>query len=148
LNVPQTEYNVTRDSWIQYGRGYALDETFALSMIHAYTCGLDRDQIFNHNPYYSPLYHKNHKGLPPTLLHLAEWDLLRDGGIAYYNKLIENGNTAKLTVFPKAYHGKLLSYLHSHPTLEKRVFDELLKWIWKLCKATKRFRVNVQVDQV
>ncbi|WBY01439.1 alpha/beta hydrolase [Ramlibacter tataouinensis] len=53
----------------------------------------------------SPLLHENHRGLPPALVLTAGFDPLRDEGVAYAQKLSENGNRAALVSFERQIHG-------------------------------------------
>lgn len=56
----------------------------------------------------SPLLHANHAGLPPALVLTAGFDPLRDEGIAYADKLSQDGTPATLVSFERQVHGFVL----------------------------------------
>ena len=55
--------------------------------------------------YYAPLHNKNFADLPPAYIEVAEMDTLRDGGLAYAEKLRQAGVYVEETTVPGAYHG-------------------------------------------
>lgn len=57
------------------------------------------------NYYAMPGYCRNLKGLSPTCVIVAEYDPLRDDGIAYANRLLESGVPCELVVAPRVGHG-------------------------------------------
>lgn len=48
---------------------------------------------------------ENHRDLPPTYIETAEFDCLHDGGVRYYNRLVESGNEAVLIETKGTMHG-------------------------------------------
>lgn len=48
---------------------------------------------------------ENHASLPPAYIETAEFDCLHDGGVKYYNRLIESGNKAVLIETKGTMHG-------------------------------------------
>lgn len=57
------------------------------------------------NPLVAPLLAEDLSHQPRTLVLVAEYDPLRDEGIAYANRLAEAGNSARWCVIPDALHG-------------------------------------------
>ena len=56
----------------------------------------------------SPMLHADHRNLPPAFVLTAGYDPLRDEGVAYAQKLSENGNRATLVSFERQIHGFIL----------------------------------------
>ncbi|MBL6938243.1 MAG: alpha/beta hydrolase [Alphaproteobacteria bacterium] len=54
----------------------------------------------------SPILAKTMKGLPPTLIRVGEWDVLRDEGIAYANRCRDAGVDVTLTLVPGESHSQ------------------------------------------
>jgi acetyl esterase/lipase len=79
-----------------------------------------------------PLHSKNLATLPPTLLITAEFDPLRDEGIAYAKKLRDAGVALQYRHFDTAAHGFACS---EGPNENFNVFmDDLVTWIKQLGK--------------
>lgn len=57
------------------------------------------------NPYAVPHCAASFNDLPPTILITAEYDVLREDGIAYYKKLIDAGNQVRYRDWPGMIHG-------------------------------------------
>ena len=81
------------------------------------------------NPYASPLLAKSHKDLPPAIVITAQFDILRDEGEAYAEKLKQAGVTAKLYRYDDMLHDFVLVdrlYDQAHDALDK-IAGELKK---------------------
>lgn len=87
----------------QYGHGFGLDD--AQDVAELYRAGAPQEIV-------SPLGTADHRALPPALLMLAEFDPLRDGGLAYGEALRAAG--VPVTVHVGAGH------LHGTPGLTAR----------------------------
>jgi acetyl esterase/lipase len=85
---PVTDADFTRESWKLYGQQRFLTASLMKWMWDQYIPAEKRKEI-----YASPLQATTEqlKGLPPTLIQVAENDILRDEGEAYGRKLLEAG---------------------------------------------------------
>ncbi|MGN7757895.1 alpha/beta hydrolase [Chryseobacterium sp. 22532] len=85
---PVTDANFERESWNLYGKQRFLTASLMKWMWDQYIPADKRKEI-----YASPLQAtiEQLKGLPPTLIQVAENDILRDEGEAYGRKLLEAG---------------------------------------------------------
>lgn len=91
-------------SYEERGTGYILDSEFARWSIRNYVPdGHDLE-----DPYLLPLAATDLDGLPPTLLMTAEFDPLRDEGIAYARKLEDAGVAVEHVHVADQMHGFLL----------------------------------------
>ena len=88
LIYPVTDLSSTRtESYDKHGEGYMLTKDGMIYFINHY---LDRDENKNH-PYASPLLAENLSNLPPALIIVAEFDVLRDECLAYADRLKKAG---------------------------------------------------------
>jgi acetyl esterase len=112
--VPMPTYQViayplmdTPDRWPSYrerGSGYMLDRAQLEWFLGNYLpAGCDPE-----DPYLFPLVARNLAGLPPALVMTAEFDPLRDGGVAYAKKLAEHGVPVEHLHVEDQMHGFLL----------------------------------------
>lgn len=112
--VPMPTYQVLAyplldmpDRWPSYrerGSGYMLDRAqLEWYLGHYLPAGCDRE-----DPYLFPLAARDLAGLPPALVMTAEFDPLRDGGIAYAEKLAEHGVAVERLHAEDQMHGFLL----------------------------------------
>ena len=87
LLCPIMDFASESDSRRALGRGYLVDrDTFEHDLKHYLPPGIDRA-----NPQVSPLRAAEIRDLPPTAIHTAEFDPLRDEGQAYATKLESAG---------------------------------------------------------
>jgi acetyl esterase len=95
------------DRWPSYeerGTGYTLDSEFARWSLRNYL----PDDYDPSDPYLLPLAAGDLSGLPPTLLMTAEFDPLRDEGIAYARRLQVAGVAVEHVHVEDQMHGFLL----------------------------------------
>lgn len=112
LEVPPTAMRPVGQSSIDYAHGFGLDELDL--MVSMYTGpGVAADANI------APLDVADLTGLPPTLVFVAEHDLLRDMGVEYADRLREAGVDVELVVG----HG----HLHGAPGLTA-TFDGARRW--------------------
>jgi acetyl esterase len=91
LVYPITDMCGRWPSYEERGSGYTLDSEFVRWSLGNYLpAGHDPA-----DPYLLPLAAADHGGLPPTLVMTAEFDPLRDEGIAYAQRLAEAGVTVR-----------------------------------------------------
>jgi acetyl esterase len=95
------------DRWPSYaerGDGYILDR----ALMEWYFGHCDPGGSPAENPYFIPLATEDLSGLPPTLVLTAEFDPLRDEGIAYARRLAEAGVAVEHLHASQQMHGFLL----------------------------------------
>ena len=83
------------------GPGYSLTRDDAWFVNHLYC------QNWNEDAYdwrASPVLAPSLKGMPPTLIHVGDWDVLRDEAIFYANRLRDAGCDVKLVVQSQQSH--------------------------------------------
>jgi acetyl esterase len=86
LDVPATDLTLSQPSIDRLGTGYGLTKVDMERYIAAYLREVDPKE-----PYVSPLHHDDLRELPPALLLTAEYDPLRDDGLAYVQRLRDAG---------------------------------------------------------
>jgi acetyl esterase len=79
------------------------------------------------NPYASPLRAANLRGLPPALIITAEYDVLRDEGELYGQRLAEAGVPSKVTRYDGMHHGFFQMY--GLVDAAKTALDEAAAWL-------------------
>jgi acetyl esterase/lipase len=90
LMWPVTDYyNPERESWQQFGEDRFLSASLMKWMFDQYTTNAAQRKEVYHSPLQASL--EQLKGLPPTLIQVAENDILRDEGEAFGRKLDEAG---------------------------------------------------------
>jgi acetyl esterase len=104
LAYPVTDMFGRWPSCDERGAGYTLDAEFARWAMHNYV-PVDHDL---EDPYLFPLAAPDLSGLPPTLVITAEFDPLRDEGVAYARKLEAAGVAGEHVHIEDQMHGFLL----------------------------------------
>ncbi|MFC4946732.1 alpha/beta hydrolase [Pseudonocardia sp. GCM10023141] len=103
LNIPAIDSGCSTESMRLFGEGYVMTRRHAFEMWEMYlTTPADA-----HDPYASPVHASTLRGLPPTLVVLGDYDVLRDEGNAYARRLVDEGVTVTMRRFPQA-HGAAL----------------------------------------
>lgn len=121
-NGPQISYQLLMCPWVDlvnlntnsyelFGEGIWLSKSGIMYYRDQYLQNLEQAK----ESYVSPLLSDNLKDLPPTHIIMAEFDVLRDEGIAYAKKLIDARN--KVTY--KQYDGMIHSFVVLNRVIEK-----------------------------
>lgn len=103
LNIPVTDSSLGSESMRLFAEGYTMTREHALQMWEMY---LD-SPLDAYDAYASPMHAATLRDLPPALVVLGEYDLLRDEGLAFAHRLIDDGVTVTLRRLPQT-HGALL----------------------------------------
>ncbi|ANN70518.1 alpha/beta hydrolase [Bordetella bronchialis] len=99
---PVTDHNFNTGSYKEFADGYFLSRSMMRWFWDAYT----RDEAQRNEKYASPLRAslQDLKGLPPALVQVAQFDVLRDEGEAYGAKLDAAGNEVTVTRYNGTIH--------------------------------------------
>lgn len=100
LLYPVTDCDFTRASYVDNGTGYILD-TATMGWFWDYYCP---DVAMRVQPYASPIRAEDLSNLPPALVITAEFDPLRDEGMAYAEALRAAGTTADAICYDGLVH--------------------------------------------
>jgi acetyl esterase/lipase len=100
LLCPILDYSARSPSRHTLAKGYLIDEA---TLDHDLENYLPEDSDPK-DPRVSPLLAPDLTGLPPTLIHTAEFDPLRDEGSAYFDRLNRAGNQVSYTCHPGMIH--------------------------------------------
>ena len=102
LDIPCLDLTMSRPSIERYGNGFMLSRERLAAEIAGYC-----PPAAQREAYASPLLADDLRGLPPTLVATAEYDLLRDDGEHYVTRLREAGVAAGLVCWEGHIHGSL-----------------------------------------
>jgi acetyl esterase len=100
LLCPILDYSRSTPSKREFSSGYLVDQaTLDHDLMHYVPRGADLV-----NPLISPLLAEEVAGMPPTLIHTAEFDPLRDEGRNYFERLSQARNEVSYTCHPGMIH--------------------------------------------
>jgi acetyl esterase/lipase len=100
LICPILDYSRSTPSKREFSSGYLIDQaTLDHDLMHYVPKGTDPV-----NPLISPLLAQDLTGMPPTLIHTAEFDPLRDEGRNYFERLTQARNEVSYTCHPGMIH--------------------------------------------
>jgi len=121
---PVTDYfNSSHPSYSENAEGYGLT---AAGMRWFWTHYLNRESEGD-SPFVSPLRASNLRGLPPALIITAEYDVLRDEGERYGERLAEAGVLTKVSRYDGMNHG----FFQMYGIVEKakQALEESATWL-------------------
>ncbi|MGA9284683.1 MAG: alpha/beta hydrolase [Solirubrobacteraceae bacterium] len=104
LAYPMTDLCDRWPSYRERGRGYTFDRDFALWCFGHYAPSLRVTE----DPYFVPMAASDLRGMPATFIMTAEFDPLRDEGIAYARRLAADGVEVEHVHVEDQMHGFLL----------------------------------------
>jgi acetyl esterase len=113
LICPILDYSGSTPSKREFSSGYLIDQaTLDHDLMHYVPKGM-----LPVNPLISPLLAEDLTGMPPTLIHTAEFDPLRDEGRNYFERLTQARNEVSYTCHPGMIHlfyglGAVIPYAH------------------------------------
>ena len=123
MNSPSTdnpEHTKLYPSMQQNATGYFLTKASVLFSMETYADKKDYD-----NPAFAPILFENFAGLPPAVIITAEFDPLRDQGIAYAEKLRKAGVKVWDKCFPGQLHALIASSDETHKEAGKLVLTAM-----------------------
>lgn len=103
LHIPVLESSCNSPSMHRFAEGYVMTYRHATEMWDMYL-SLPSDA---YNPYASPLHACRLDDLPPTLVIVGDYEVLRDEGLAYARRLVDAGVTVTTCSLPQC-HGAAL----------------------------------------
>ena len=103
LNIPATDSGCNTGSMRRFADGYTMTRQHALEMWDMYLAS----PADAHDPYASPVHAATLSGLPPAIVVLGDYDVLHDEGLAFAQRLLDDGVTITMRSLPQT-HGALL----------------------------------------
>ena len=104
LICPILDYGRRTGSRQEFAAGYLVDQDTLDHDLEHYLPPDQPDGADPHDPRISPLRSTDFDGLPPTIVHTAEFDPLRDEGQEYFRRLIPSGSALAYTCHPGMIH--------------------------------------------
>lgn len=101
LIYPVCDYSIDYDSYEKYAEGYFFTKAKAIWMWELFMNSWDDIK----DPLCSPILWERFDNLPPALIITSGYDPLKDGAVAYANKLKENGNIVEYQCYENWPHG-------------------------------------------
>jgi len=128
LVYPVTDYRGGRSSHEKYGVGYGILENDTVIWFRDHYVAKPKDV---EDWRCSPLLAASLTGLPPALVITAECDVLKDEGVAYYDRLKAEGVPTEYIDYPGMIHG-FFGYLGQADMAEKAHKDvaDYLERLW------------------
>ena len=119
LVYPVTDVSYDTDSYEQFKDGFGLDKDL-MKWFGDYYINSEEDAK---NPYVAPLVADDLSNLPPAIVITAEFDVLRDEGIAYAERLKEAG--VKVEQYTE--EGLVHAFFTTVPVFKDRIFGTVEK---------------------
>jgi acetyl esterase/lipase len=115
LVYPACDFDKNRDSFIENKDG-PLIKVAGMDAVNRMYCPNESDL---RNPLAAPLLAQDHSGLPPTFVAVAQFDPLRDSGLAYHDALVQAGVDVTLDRGEGLCHGYLRGMGHAQVSVDK-----------------------------
>lgn len=125
LIYPVTDLSYSSNSYEQFKKGYGLDKDLMMWFGNHYI----RDEKDSKNPHVAPLLAKDVSNMPPAFILTAGYDVLRDEGQAYAEKLKEAGVHVETVCEKGLVHGYFTNYAAFPAEVRRSVdaIDQFLK---------------------
>ena len=123
LIYPATDFTLDRPSHRENANG-PLVTVASMPLVNALYCP---DESLRLTPGVSPLRADSHAGLPPAYIAVAQYDPLRDEGIAYAEALQAAGVPVTLDRGPGLIHGYLRAKAYSEKA--RASFERMCQWL-------------------
>ena len=121
LLYPATWNNYTKSSPFRSVHENGTDYLLTSKRVSDYIALYQSSEQDLRNPYFAPLLMQDLSRQPDTLILTAEYDLLRDEGEAYGERLEEAGNNVEIVRLKDALHG-FISQSSRHPEVKQSYF--------------------------
>jgi len=122
-------------SYKKYKSGYVLSE----SWIEVFTTSYVQNISDWANPLASPTQNPNFSGLPHTLVHIAELDMVKDGAISFCQRLYdENFGKVSWKIFEGVSHAGLASFRWLFTKQSNEALVDLTTWIGDILKHMEK----------
>jgi acetyl esterase len=123
LIYPATDFTLDRPSHRENANG-PLVTVASMPMVNAMYCPDSRQHL---TPRVSPLRAASHAGLPPSFIAVAQYDPLRDEGVAYAEALQAAGVPVELDRGEGLVHGYLRAKAYCGPAQQR--FERMAAWL-------------------
>lgn len=117
LLYPVVDLSYDTISYFEFAEGFGLEKK-DMEWFGQHYLSNEKERC---HPYVAPLNHKDLYDLPPALIIVVENDVLRDEGISYAKRLIENGNYVKKHVAKGLVH----SYFTKNDVFSESIADTI-----------------------
>ncbi|NYV28174.1 alpha/beta hydrolase [Streptobacillus felis] len=133
--VESRERNLKKD--VLFGNPYNLENRIKMLENMPYFIA-EKDK---NNRYISPVYAKDLKGFPKTLIHVSDYEILQDDSVVFYQNLINSKVDAKLVEYPGQIHVfQMLAIKEAYDSLDKAA-----KFLNEITENKKDIKINKNV---
>jgi acetyl esterase len=132
LIYPCTEFDLTRESMIANAEAPLLQTKGMPVVNRMYVGGEANEYMLSEDPRVAPFVAKDHSGLAPAFVAVAENDPLRDSGVVYAEALKAAGNDVTLDLGEGLIHGYLRSM--EYCTEAENKLRKMTTWLAETCE--------------